>query len=116
MKTITKLSLLFILILAGTGITAAQSYVISGSQTRGVPGRNAELKCQPVKITKTVTLKSVSGDNAGFWISNGSSNVATFWKTNDPSAVGTVLKPGTYYVYPNLKQNQNTATVTIKLE
>ena len=59
----------------------------------------------------------IVGDNAGFWISNGNGvAVAKYWTTNDKKAVGLQLKPGTYYVYPNLKKNQTSAHVTLKLQ
>jgi len=116
MKTLSKLSALVLTLILFSGMAVAQSYTIQGSQTRGTPGSNAKLECNPIQITKDVKITAVSGDNAGFWISNGSTTVASFWEPNDASAVGTVLKPGTYYVYPNLRKNQNYATISIKLE
>lgn len=94
----------------------SQTYTLSGSQTKGVAGSNAKLECNPVKITKNVKIISISGSNNGFWISKDGVTVKTFWKPNDPSAKGLLLKPGNYWIYPNLKQNQSKATVTIKLQ
>jgi len=95
---------------------SAQQVKLSGSQTKGSAGSNAQLSCTPVTITKTMQIFSISGDNAGFWITNGSSIIATYYNSNDQSAIGRTLNPGTYYVYPNLKKNQNNATVTLHLK
>lgn len=116
MKTILKFAALITALLLIAGTAGAQSYTLQGSQTRGTPGKNAKLECTSVKISETVKITAVSGDNSGFWISNGSKTVASFWQPNDPEAKGTILQPGTYYVYPNLRKNQNHATVTLKLE
>lgn len=116
-KFLKSLFILGLVLGFSIGMTNAQTYTISGSQTRGSgAGNNAKLNCQPVQITKNVKIVSVSGDNAGFWISKGSVVIKRYWNTNDKSAIGVSLSPGTYYVYPNLKNNQNHATVTIKLE
>ncbi len=115
MKTLIKTSLIIVLMLAGTGIISAQ-YTIRGEQTRGEPGKNAELKCSNVSVNKTVTIKSVSGNNAGFWIVDNKGKVYNFWQPNDNSALGLKLPPGAYKAYPNLKQNNNKASVIIYLE
>jgi hypothetical protein len=116
MKTLSKLSVLTVILFFCSSMLSAQSYTIQGSQTRGTPGKNAKLECNPVQIAKAVRITAVSGDNAGFWISDGKTTVASFWQPNDVSAVGTVLQPGTYYVYPDLRKNQNHASIAIKLE
>ena len=115
MKTF-KFILPILFVLFGTGFISAQTYTLSGSQTKGAGTANAKLECKAVKITKQVKITSVIGDNSGFWLSKGSSVIAKYWKSNDSSAIGFVLKPGIYYVYPNLKQNQQKATVTLKLK
>ena len=115
MKT-AKLLMVSVLFLLFAGTTTAQTYTLSGFQTKGSAGNNAKLECKAVTIQKTVKIVSISGDNAGFWITKGGGTVAKYWKTNDPSAKGLTLKPGTYYIYPNLKKNQHKASVTIKLQ
>ena len=115
MKTKSIFSLVAVF-LFGIGVSFSQSYTVSGKQEKGVAGVNAKLDCKPLKITKTVTIKEIIGDNNGFWISDGRNVIAKFWSTNDKAAIGFVLKPGTYYVYPNLKINSSNATVTLKLE
>ncbi len=113
MKQLVKMSLVIVFMLAGTGFVSAQ-YTIQGSQTKGRAGVNAKLQCKAVVINKTVKVTAVSGNNNGFWITDGRSKY-NYWKPNDRSAIGLVLKPGTYYAYPNLKPNANRATVVIHL-
>lgn len=94
----------------------AQQVKLSGTQTKGSAGSNAQLSCTPVTISKTMQIFSVSGDNAGFWITNGTYVIASYYNSNDQSAIGRNLAPGTYYVYPNLKRNQYKASVTLHLK
>lgn len=89
-----------------------------GEQTRG-EGKNAELTCEPLIVTETVKITNVEGDNSGFWIEDKNSTIQSFFKEEAeffPEAVGFVLQPGKYWVYPNLKDKQEKATVTITLE
>lgn len=91
----------------------AQTIKISSTQTRGNNGNNAELKCNPVKFTKTATIIKVEGDCQGLWIVRANKVIHTF--PNNKKALGTVLEPGTYYMYPNLKTGKNTASVTVTM-
>ena len=88
--------------------------VIEGTQTKGSAGKNAELYSVPVQIPVSMEIISVEGNNNGFWITKGSVTIYTFDSMNE--AVGTVLQPGTYYVYPNLNKNSNSARVTVYLK
>ena len=115
-KKLTKLFMITAMLFVFSGITYAQSYTISGSQTKGTAGRNAKLDCKAVVIKKAVKVVAISGNNNGFWINNGAVTIKRYYKPNDPAANGLTLKPGTYYVYPNLKPNQTTATVTLTLK
>jgi hypothetical protein len=111
MKKVVALLSLFIFF----GMFAqAQTVTIEGTQTKGTAGKNADLKCQPVKITKSMKIIKVEGDCAGFWIQNGSVTTHKFWDMKKP--IGTILKPGNYYVYPNLKQGQTKAHIKITLQ
>ncbi len=95
----------------------AQDYItLSGYQKRGNMGRNAEIKSSPVVLKQSRKIISISGYNAGFWISNGQSIVARYYKQNDRSAIGLVLAPGTYYAYPNLGMRQDSGRVVIRLK
>ena len=103
--------------LAFTISAIAQSdYVkVYGEQTRGTAGSNAKLTCSGITLTSKGTISLVEGSNNGFWItkSNGV-KVADFKNMDD--AMGYKLNKGTYYVYPNLKKNQNKATITVYIE
>jgi len=83
-----------------------------GKQVRGTgPGNDAKLSSEPLIIpsgtTANITSVTCSGD--GFWIEG--TVQRNFYNAND--AVGLTLGSGQYYVYPNLKPNQSTATVQI---
>ncbi|MBN2571936.1 MAG: hypothetical protein JXA68_07400 [Ignavibacteriales bacterium] len=105
-----------VFLLLGFISISAQQVKLSGTQTKGSAGSNAQLSCTPVTINKVMTINTISGDNAGFWITNGSSVIASYYNSNDQSAIGRRLNPGTYYVYPNLKKNQHQASVTLHLK
>ncbi len=102
-------SLIFFL---SVGLSFAQTS-LSGTQTRGSAGNNAELSCTPINLAKTVTINKVTGDNAGFWIQKDGVAIMKFWNPNDQGVIGKKLDKGTYYVFPNLKANHNKATVTL---
>lgn len=94
----------------------AQGYTLEGTQIKGTAGNNASLQCQGLTITKTVKITDISGNNAGFWIQSNGALIKNFWKKNDSSGIGFTLKPGTYFVYPNLAPNQNQASVKLTLQ
>ncbi|MCD6659145.1 MAG: hypothetical protein LT105_03195 [Lentimicrobium sp.] len=109
-----KKLLFFLGFIAFATLASAQTVTLSGTQNKGTAGKNAELKSTPVKITKTMKITSVSGECEGFWIVKDNVTIHTFYDNKKP--VGTQLKPGTYYVYPNLKKNSNSASVTLSLQ
>lgn len=82
-----------------------------GEQIRAAPGRDAELKGDPLVVPKgsMATVTKVECDGNGFWIQGPLSE--TFIPAS--KAVGLVLSPGEYYVYPNLKPKQARASVTV---
>ncbi len=114
MKKLFILSVLSLLLVFAFSLDL-NAQIISGTQTKG-NGSNAQLKCNPVTLNKAAKIVKVSGSNAGFWIIRGSVTISKFWKANDPSAVGVTLKPGTYYIYPNIPKNKNAASVQIHLK
>lgn len=94
----------------------AQQVVLEGEQIAN-HGQNAQLKCDPVVLTKDLKINKIEGFNKGFWIEKeGAGAIHKFWDLNDPKAIGTVLKPGKYWVYPNLEDNKTHAKVTLRLE
>ncbi len=103
-------------LLFNTGVFAQEIY-LSGEQKRGT-GQNAELVCEAIIITDQMQISIIEGDNAGFWIANESATIQSFFKEGTeffPPAKGFILEPGKYWVYPNLRDNQEKATVKITL-
>ena len=82
-----------------------------GEQVRGSAGSNAQLRGDPFTIPGGVvgTISTVACDGDGFWIDG----AARLVFNTASQANGARLKAGTYYVYPNLKQGQSRASVTI---
>ncbi len=109
-------SLLAVILFLSQNESFAQTYTLVGKQIKGADGQNAQLICTAVKITKQVKITSVTGSNAGFWITNGNYTIKQYWSPNDRTAIGFVINSGTYFVYPNLQNNQSTATVTLTLK
>jgi len=95
-------------------LAQAKDTRLIGDQVKEDNELKAELVCIPVKITKTMEVVSVSGDNNGFWIQKESETIYKF--TDVSKAVGIKLKPGTYYVYPYLKNESLKAHVEVVLK
>ncbi|MCX7827989.1 MAG: hypothetical protein N2315_02150 [Thermanaerothrix sp.] len=95
-----------LLVLALAASAMAGSATGSGTQIRGNPGRNAELKSTPFTVPDGVTATISDGycNGDGFWIERNGNLVASFSSVNE--AKGFRLSPGTYMVYPNLKEGQ----------
>jgi len=104
------LSLFLVLLIAVTAASAA-SVKGWGEQVRGSAGLNAQLTGDPFTVPNGVvgTISFVNCDGDGFWI-QGSAHLVF---NSASQANGARPKAGTYYVYPNLKQGQNRAGVTI---
>ena len=108
----TVLVLLVVLSLALTGLAVAADITASGTQIRGNPGKNAELKAKPFTLKKDSAIAAAQDGGAGFWIDKQGGGMVKSFDTAK-SAVGFKLKAGTYSAYPNLKPGQNSATVTL---
>lgn len=96
-------------------LTIAQQIVLYGEQIRGNV-ENAVLKSEPVILTKSAKIINIEGENDGFWINSEMGLVQAFYRKDnkfEPKTQGFVLHPGKYWVYPNLKSNQNKATIKI---
>jgi len=109
------LTLFALIMLANLGAFAQIEFY--GEQTRGTD-KNAELTCKALIITEQVEITKIEGDNAGFWIENKSATVQSFFKDEGeffPEAIGYILEPGKYWIYPNLKDEQKKATIKITL-
>lgn len=111
-----KYLLIFTLIVLYSINTAsfAQTIILNGEQSKKKGSDTPVLTCVPVKITKTMKISEVKGNCNGFWIQKDSETIHKFKNLIDP--VGTILKPGTYYVYPNLKKNKKNANISVTLK
>lgn len=99
-----------------SGLACSAQVSISGYQER-IPYSNARLRCDGLNIVRSMRIDSVSGFHNGFWIVRGAKTEKAFWSEKYvPDARGYVLRPGTYYVYPNLRADSDTASVTIWLK
>ncbi len=96
-------------LLVGT-LGAQETVVLRGSQTRGAPGRDAQLRSEAITLPRPATLVQVEGGEAGFWI-EGSGRSWTF--QGPAEAKGQRFPAGTYRVYPNLGKGQDKATATL---
>jgi len=92
----------------------SQAIVLKGTQTVNADKNSQVLTCVPIKITKSMKITAVDGNCLGFWIQKGSVTVHKY--TNLEDAVGTVLTPGTYYVYPNIKKGLKKADVSVTIK
>ena len=106
------LTIVVTIILLST-VEAQNRKTITGYQER-MPGVNAEIHCDGVRLTRTMVIDSISGWHSGFWITKGNKMEKACWNLRQvDSCIGYELKPGTYYVYPNLKSEYDTASITI---
>ncbi len=112
MKTLTKtlltLTALFVLLIT----SEVCSQTVYGEQIRGKSGNNATLSCEGITLGSTGTIAKIVGSNDGFWITNSSGLLVQNFSSMT-EALGFKLPAGTYYIYPNLKSNQNKATVEV---
>jgi len=108
--------LIFIFIgLASNDSNAQDTYTLVGYQQAGSgPGDNATLECDGMEVYRTLEVIGIYGDNGGFWITDGTGAVlARYWYPNDESALGLQFSPGTYYIFPNLSQDQTSASIKL---
>lgn len=110
MKHIVFVAFLFLI---GT-FSQAQDVLLKGEQKVNDKNSIPELICTPIKITKPMKIEEVTGNCNGFWLQKGSTTVSKYKNMTDP--VGTIISPGTYYVYPFLKEGEKKADVTLKLK
>ncbi len=108
-----KQSIALLLIIFSFISLSAQTIVLEGEQIKVNKNSKKELSCTPVKISKTMKITEVEGNCVGFWIQKGSETVHKFTNLKDP--VGTILQPGTYYVYPYIKADANKAHIKVTL-
>ena len=98
---------------------SAQRIELKGFQYRQTD-TNAVLECKGVKISRTMVIGSLSCDCDGFWIMKGKNEkkpVKAFWSEKFINrASGYELKPETYFVYPNIKEDSEKGEITVWLK
>jgi hypothetical protein len=109
----------FLLLLVFTDVFGQKTLTITGKQFKQ-KDRDAVLECEGLKISHTMLIDSVLCDCDGFWIMKGKKGdkpVTAFWTERFLSrAKNYELKPETYFIYPNLKQDSDSAFVIIQLK
>ncbi len=114
MKYMVNLLLILFLFPGALVLAQTKGTRLVGEQVKNSLNQKAELVCIPVKITKTMEIVAVSGDNEGFWIQKESETIYKF--TDSTKALGTRLKPGIYYVYPYFKKGKINARIEVLLK
>ena len=105
--------ILFFVLVVVASIGYSQDVTITGKQIKENIRTKPTQLCTPVKITGKMKVSEVEGDCTGFWIQKGSETVYKF--DNKKDALGTILTPGVYYVYPYLETDKKKANVTITI-
>ena len=111
--------LIFIFIgLASSDSNAQDTFTLVGYQYAGSgPGDDATLECDGMEVHRTIAVIGIYGDNDGFWITDGTGSVlARYWYPNDESALGLQFSPGTYYIFPNLREGQSSASIKLEFQ
>lgn len=117
-----KIKVILLLVIAGLVLYAisvpAQTLTLFGKQTKRGQLYSTKLESEPTELSQTATITEVKGGRSGFWINKktgqySSKTVYEFWKVKD--AIGKMLEPGAYVVYPMLPQGEEEETVTVYL-
>ena len=67
-----------ILFLIPLTVMAQRRVTVTGYQER-IPNANAELRCDGVRITRTMEIDSISGYHNGFWITKSGRIEKAYW-------------------------------------
>ena len=96
----------------------AESLTLSGKQIRHGDRFSSKLESEPILISEKSEIIHVKGGQKGFWINKKDGykieNACKFWNTDD--AIGQVLEPGIYTIYPNLVKGEQSTQVAIEVE
>lgn len=112
MNTNRKLFTVAVIGIALSVASAAQArdFTGGGSQTRGQPGRNAELRSDPVTLPAGCFIQAVDSIGMdGFWMEG--QRKYTF--VSGPAARGAMVEGGQYRIYPELRSGVMHAKVTV---
>jgi hypothetical protein len=87
--------------------------ILQGEQIKIQVDTNSQLMSKEVKLSKSAKITKAEGNCKGFWVQKENITVHKFLKLE--KSIGTVLKPGTYTVYPMLRKNQTKAKIRLTL-
>lgn len=94
-----------------SGVAVSEALELKGTQVRGVPGRNAQIKSTPVHLTKPARIVRIEGGKEGLCIQGPTELCGT-----SAELTGRTLLPGSYTAYPNLPKGVNEYSVTVELK
>ncbi|PLX01341.1 MAG: hypothetical protein C0595_14960 [Marinilabiliales bacterium] len=109
-----KLIIITFFVVAFSLLQEPEIMTITGEQTKSIADTNTSLVCKTLKLSHSAKITKAEGNCAGYWIQKGNITIHNFKKPE--RSIGTVLKPGSYTVYPELKPRQTKASITITLE
>ena len=114
-----RIAITFLLVtLALSSATAYTDIVGSGRTVRGAPGENDKHYGEPFTLAKEATLTSIVSENggSGFIIVVYSNPRAetSYWTLSSTAAIGHKFGPGTFAIYPYLRQDSNDATISVR--
>ncbi|PLX13909.1 MAG: hypothetical protein C0598_02570 [Marinilabiliales bacterium] len=109
-----KLALITVFIFTISILQNPEIITVTGEQTKSKVDTNTSLVCKTLKLSKSLKIIKAEGNCDGFWIQKGNITIHNFKKME--RSIGTVLKPGSYTVYPELKPRHNKASITITLK
>lgn len=104
-------------IAVGIGIIFGAVYCnaleLKGTQIKGTPGRDAQIKSAAVKLAKPAKIVRIEGAPEGLCIQSPAEQPLC---GSVKELVGKTLKPGSYTTYPNIPTGKDQASVTVVLQ
>ena len=111
------LAILLLAMLTFSSVTYATDILASGRQVRGGPGQNNKLYAEPFTLQKDGVLTSIVNDMGayGFFIIRYDRQGTIVYNTySSTAAIGRKFAQGTYLIYPNLRDDYNDVTITVR--
>jgi len=93
---------------------SSQEVSISGEQIKSGPEYKTQLISETIKLEISMVISKVEGNCNAFWIQKTNITIHKFNKLE--KCIGTILKPGKYTIYPELKTGQKKAEIKIILK
>lgn len=104
-------------LLLGTSLVLSAAWCgaveLKGTQIKGVPGRDAQIKSTTVKLTTSAKIVKIEGAPEGLCIQSPAEEPLC---GTVKELIGRKLKPGSYTTYPNIPNNKDQQSVTVYLQ